>query len=68
MTRFTFLANVVGHWCIGAPLGWILAFHFHKGVFGLWWGLTAGLSAVAIALVARFAWASRRSMQAIALS
>jgi len=68
MTRFTFLANVVGHWCLGAPLGVILAFHFQKGIFGLWWGLTAGLSAVAVALLARFAWASRRPMRALDIS
>jgi MATE family multidrug resistance protein len=29
------------------------------GVVGLWWGLSAGLTAVAVALFARFHWLTR---------
>jgi hypothetical protein len=29
---------------------------------GLWWGLSVGLTAVALALVARFAWLTRSSV------
>ena len=32
----------------------ILAFLFGWGAVGLWWGLTAGLSAVGVALAVRF--------------
>jgi MATE family multidrug resistance protein len=53
-THFTFVANVVGHWGIGLPVALFLAFGAHLGVFGIWWGLAAALSAVAVALAWRF--------------
>jgi multidrug resistance protein, MATE family len=53
-THFTFVANVVGHWVIGLPVALLLGFVAHQGVFGIWWGLAAGLTAVAVALAWRF--------------
>jgi multidrug resistance protein, MATE family len=53
-THFTFVANVVGHWLIGLPVALLLGFVAHEGVFGIWWGLAAGLTAVAVALAWRF--------------
>src|SRR5262249_50461660 len=53
-TRFTFLANVVGHYAVGLPIAVILGLWLGQGVIGLWWGLCAGLTAVAIALLTRF--------------
>jgi MATE family multidrug resistance protein len=53
-TTFTFWANIVGHWCIGLPVAWWLGVRGPYGVVGLWWGLSAGLTAVAIALIVRF--------------
>jgi MATE family multidrug resistance protein len=64
-TRFTFVANLVGHWLIGLPLSWWLGVRGGLGVIGLWWGLSAGLSAVAVAVFARFQWLSRRPVQAL---
>ncbi|MDX2010430.1 MAG: MATE family efflux transporter [Myxococcaceae bacterium] len=64
-TRFTFVANLVGHWLIGLPLSWWLGVRGGMGVVGLWWGLSAGLSAVAVAVFARFQWLSRRPVQAL---
>lgn len=58
-TRFTFAANVVGHWGIGFPVGWTLAFPGGMGPAGLWWGLTVGLAVVALALAFRFWWVTR---------
>jgi MATE family multidrug resistance protein len=52
-TAFTFWANMVGHWVIGLPVG--LALGARMGAEGYWWGLAIGLSAVAVALVLRFA-------------
>jgi len=52
--RWTFLANVVGHYGIGLWIATGLAFWAAMGAVGLWWGLSAGLSAVAIALLLRF--------------
>jgi multidrug resistance protein, MATE family len=53
-TRFTFLANMVGHYAIGLPLSLLLGFGMNLGIVGIWWGLCAGLIAVAFALLWRF--------------
>ena len=53
-TRFTFVANLVGHWLIGLPTALYLAFRLEMGIVGLWWGLCAGLTAVAALLFVRF--------------
>ncbi|MFP2909127.1 MATE family efflux transporter [Pyxidicoccus sp. 3LFB2] len=53
-TRFTFVANIVGHYAIGLPLTLLLGFKLGLGVLGIWWGLCAGLIAVAVALLWRF--------------
>nr|BDT38227.1 MATE family efflux transporter [Myxococcus sp. MH1] len=53
-TRFTFLANMVGHYAIGLPLTLLLGFKLGLGVVGIWWGLCAGLIAVALSLLWRF--------------
>ncbi len=53
-TRFPFLANLAGHWLIGMPVALVMGYGLDLGVVGLWWGFTAGLTAVAILLVLRF--------------
>ncbi len=53
-TRFPLFANLAGHYLIGLPLGVLLAFHTGLGARGLWWGLSAGLTGVAVALSIRF--------------
>ena len=60
VTRWTFGANVVGHWFVGAPMGLTLAYVVGMGPAGLWWGLTAGLASVAIAVAFKFEHLSRR--------
>lgn len=52
-TRFAFVANVVGHYGVGLPVALYLKAN-GWGLVGLWWGLCAGLMAVAAALVGRF--------------
>jgi MATE family multidrug resistance protein len=52
--RFPFVANVAAHWFVGLPIALGLGFGLGLGAPGLWWGLTAGLVTVAIALTARF--------------
>ncbi len=59
-TRFPLFANLAGHYLIGLPLGVLLAFHFGLGARGLWWGLSAGLTGVAVALTVRFVKISSR--------
>ena len=56
-TRTPLLANLVGHWAVGLPVGYTLCFVGGWGVIGLWVGLCVGLVAVALTLV--WAWAAR---------
>ena len=65
-TRFAFLANVAGHYLVGLPTGLFLALRLGMGVIGFWWGLALGLTAVAIALVARFHMRAQRTIQPLA--
>lgn len=53
-TTFTFWANIIGHWAIGIPVAYFLGMRGPLGVVGLWWGLSCGLTAVALALGWRF--------------
>jgi len=53
-TTFTFLASLVGHWFVGFPVALGLGFGLGMGIVGLWWGLSAGLTAVAAILLVRF--------------
>jgi MATE family multidrug resistance protein len=65
-TRFAFAANVVGHWLVGMPIALWLGFGAGYGVIGLWWGLCAGLSAVALLLFLRFRRISSRAIRPLA--
>jgi multidrug resistance protein, MATE family len=42
--------NVIGHWMLGLPVGYVLCFQSGWGVQGLWIGLSVGLIFVAIVL------------------
>ncbi len=50
-TRTPMLWNFAGHWLVGLPLGYILAFPRSWGVVGLWVGLSIGLIIVGIVLL-----------------
>jgi MATE family multidrug resistance protein len=45
-TRTPMLANLMGHWLLGLPAGYVLCFIFGFGVNGLWMGLSLGLIVV----------------------
>ena len=62
-TRYSFVANIIGHWVVGLPVALYLGFSRGMGIVGLWWGLCAGLSVVAVLLFLRF---ERLSAQPIA--
>lgn len=62
-TKYTFWANLAGHWAIGLPIALWLGFGRGMGIVGLWWGLCAGLTVVAVLLFVRF---ERRSRVLIA--
>jgi MATE family multidrug resistance protein len=58
-TRRPMIWNLVGHWGMGLPIGWTLAFVAGWGVVGIWVGLSTGLIVVGIALTRAWARAAR---------
>jgi multidrug resistance protein, MATE family len=62
-TRTPMLTNLVGHWVLGLPAGWLLCYNAGLGVYGIWAGLSIGLIVVATVLL--FVW-RRRSRYALA--
>jgi MATE family multidrug resistance protein len=53
-TRAPMLANLVGYWVLGLPLGMTLCFVFRWGVYGMWIGLTLALVVIAFTLLIRW--------------
>lgn len=64
-TRYAFYANLVGHWLVGLPIALLLGFYHRLGIVGLWWGLCAGLTVVAVMLFVRFQRLSAREIAPI---
>lgn len=58
-------ANLVGHWLVGLPVAIALGFVAHRGAVGLWWGLSLGLTVVALTLIGRFLWLSARPIRRV---
>ena len=56
-TRTPMLANLVGHWLFGLPVGWWLCFRMDWGAPGLWAGLSVGLIFVGVVLA--YFWSTR---------
>lgn len=52
-TRPSMIANLVGYWFVGMPLGYWFGIRMDKGVIGFWMGLTVGLYAVAAMVLYR---------------
>lgn len=59
-TRLPLIIALGGYWGIGFPVAWILGFHTEMRGVGIWFGLAAGLGAVALALTIRFGIRSRQ--------
>jgi MATE family multidrug resistance protein len=53
-TRVPMVANLVGYWVMGLPLGFILCFVLKWGVYGMWIGLTLSLVVIASTLLLRW--------------
>jgi multidrug resistance protein, MATE family len=51
-TRTPMVCNLVGHWALGLPVGYLLCFYTSLRVVGLWVGLSTGLIAVGGVLLA----------------
>jgi MATE family multidrug resistance protein len=61
-TRTPVLTNLLSHWALGLPLGYLLCFGQGWGISGLWLGLYLGLTIVAMVLT--LVWISRaRALQ-----
>lgn len=56
-TRTPMVCNLIGHWVIGLPVGYLLCFFLGWGVFGLWIGLSVGL--ILAGLVLLWFWSRR---------
>ena len=52
-TRWPAALALIGYWCVGIPIAFLLAFRLEFGPEGLWWGMTAGLGSVSILLLLR---------------
>ncbi len=61
-TRVPFFLNLIAHFVIGLPFGAFLAYGVGIGPVGLWWGLSAGLTAIAVLTTWRFVRISRRGI------
>lgn len=52
-TRGPMLISLLGFWLVGLPVSVYLGFGAGAGPLGIWWGLVAGLAAVALLLLVR---------------
>jgi MATE family multidrug resistance protein len=58
-TTMPLLIALIGYWLVGFPVAYLLGFVApYRGV-GIWFGLAAGLAAVAVVLTIRFAMRDR---------
>jgi MATE family multidrug resistance protein len=64
--RSPMLANLVGFWLLGLPLGCWLGISLGHGPAGFWWGLVLGLFVVAVALLLVLRRAVRSRQQRLA--
>jgi MATE family multidrug resistance protein len=53
-TRIPMIANFVGYWILGLPLGLTLCFVLRWGIYGMWIGLTLALVVIAMTLLLRW--------------
>ncbi|MDQ3949152.1 MAG: MATE family efflux transporter [Gemmatimonadota bacterium] len=61
-TRAPLIVNLFGFWLLGVPISVYLGFYTEARAVGLWWGLVAGLGAVAAFLLLRIRTRMRRGL------
>ena len=59
------IANLVGYYALGLPLGWLLGRPDRLGLAGIWWGLALGLFVVAVTLVLWIRWRGPETVPAL---
>ena len=65
--RSPVVANVLGFWVVGLPLGCWFAFGLDWGPAGLWWGLVLGLFVVAAGLLVVLRWRLQERRERLAV-
>lgn len=65
-TRLPALANVVGYWVIGLPLGWYLGVYRQGGPSHVWIGVVLALAIIAVLLLLRVSYIMRRGAARVA--
>lgn len=58
-TKVPMFMAILGYWCVGLPVAWLMGFVLDLRGVGIWLGLAAGLAFVAVLLVGRFAMRER---------
>jgi MATE family multidrug resistance protein len=58
-TRMPTIITIIAYWVIGIPVGWVLAKYFDLTLYGIWFGLSLGLTFSAVMLTIRFIKESR---------
>lgn len=66
-THSPLIANILGFWVLGLPLGVWLGMRSGYGPAGLWWGLVAGLATVGVGLLVRVQIRMRRRMERVVI-
>ena len=64
-THSPLIANIIGFWVIGLPLGLWLGMREGQGPAGLWWGLVVGLAVVGVGLLVRVRVRMQRTMRRV---
>ncbi len=56
------LITLVAYWLMGLPSGYVLAFGFDMGIFGVWYGLLISLTASGLFMMMRFHAKSKKAV------
>ncbi|GAE31037.1 MATE family efflux transporter [Halalkalibacter hemicellulosilyticus] len=58
--KVPFITAFISYWLIGMPVGYMLAAYTHLGPFGLWIGITIGLTCAAVGFLIRLSFVQKR--------
>jgi MATE family multidrug resistance protein len=53
-TKIPTVITIIAYWVIGIPVGYYMAFSLNLGLYGIWYGLSIGLTFSAVLLCIRF--------------
>lgn len=67
-TQFPAMANVVGYWVIGLPIGYIAGVMYGHGALALWGSVAIALCIISVLVVVRLLWIARRGVKSLEFS